>query len=89
MGKAKAAHHRGPHQRLARIVVARARANPATLCRRCLLRLDQHPPHRDGRAAYWTAGHDDRDLTLPMGPEASTCNYSAGASKGNRQRRLS
>lgn len=63
-------------------------ANPNTRCWRCTLTLDQHPPHKNGRRPWWTRGHiRDSDPTSPTAPEASTCNYTAGAQHGNRLRR--
>ena len=87
MAKRKAAHHRGTYAAEARRVRAAANANPATRCWRCGRTLAEHPPHRNGRPARWTAGHiHDGQTGGPLAPEASTCNYSAGASAGNRRR---
>ena len=66
-----------------------------TLCWRCGRTLQQHPP-----GARWHAGHTidgsnnwepwyGPDLPPPgdwLTPEASTCNTSAGATYGNRNR---
>lgn len=91
MAKTKGPHHRGTHQTTAKRITDQANANPSTVCWRCGLRLDQHQPHRNGRPAYWTAGHlHDGQIDGPMAPEASTCNYSAGgkaARARDRQRR--
>lgn len=57
-----------------------ANADPSTACWRCGKTLAQHGPHRNGRPAYWTAGHlRDGDPSSPLAPEASTCNFRAGA----------
>ena len=83
----KAAHHRGTHQARARVIKAQADANPSTRCWSCGLTLAEHAPHRDGRPAFWTAGHlNDGQVDGPMAPEASTCNYSRGAKVGNARR---
>ena len=85
--RTKAAHHRGDYHVRSRQVRERANADPTTTCWRCGLTLDEHEPHRDGKAATWTAGHIiDGDPTSPLAPEASTCNYSAGARSGNQRR---
>lgn len=57
-----------------------ANADPTTQCWRCGKTLADHTSHRNGRPAYWTAGHiRDGDPTSPLAPEASTCNYRAGS----------
>jgi hypothetical protein len=53
----KPKHYAGSYQVDARNVKHAAAANPLTLCWRCHRTLDQHPPHRNGNPAYWTAGH--------------------------------
>lgn len=89
MGNRKKAHHRGTHQTRARAITTAANANPNTRCWRCGRTLPEHPPHRNGRPPYWTAGHlIDGQVGGQMLPEASTCNYSAGATAGNRRRKL-
>ena len=85
MGRTKAAHHRGNHQVNARRIVTWARTHPDTRCWRCGHTLGQHTPHANGRPAFWTAGHVV-DGIGPLAPEASTCNYSAGAQAGNARR---
>ena len=81
------AHHRGTYFAQAAAVRARANVDPTTRCWRCGRTLAQHPPHRNGKPARWTAGHvHDGQIGGPLEPEASTCNYSAGATMGNRQR---
>ncbi len=88
MGNRKGAHHRGSHQVRARAIVAAANADPTTKCGRCGKTLAEHRPHRNGTAARWDAGHvHDGQVGGPLRPEASTCNRSAGASKGNQLRR--
>jgi hypothetical protein len=76
----KPSHRRGSHgQKAAKRVVDAAKANPHTLCWRCGRTLEQHPPHKSGRPAFWTAGHTvDTSSTCPLLPEASVCNFSAG-----------
>lgn len=75
--------HDAEHDRIARVVRAQAYANAATRCRRCGLTLAErrltHP------RATWDAGHPDPGQT-GYAPECSSCNRSAGAAKGNRQR---
>ncbi len=87
MAKTKGAHHRGDYHVRARRVRDQANTDPTTTCWRCGHTLAQHPPHRDGKPATWTAGHTvDGDSSAPLAPEASTCNYSAGAKAGNARR---
>ena len=75
----KAPHHSGSYHVRARQVREAAKASPSTKCWRCGRTLDMHPPHRNGRPPFWTAGHvRDSDPMSPLMPEASTCNYSAG-----------
>jgi hypothetical protein len=84
--KVKAPHHRGTHQIRARRLTAYAYANPDTRCWRCGLTLAQHPPHKTGKPARWTAGHvNDGEMGGLLLPEASTCNYAAGAELGNQR----
>jgi hypothetical protein len=79
-------HRAGNYKQRARRLVAAANRNPATICWRCGRTLNQHPPHRNGKPARWTAGHTrDEDPTAPLAPEASTCNYTAGAVYRNRK----
>jgi hypothetical protein len=90
MAYRKAAHHSGPHQRLARLVVNAANANPDTRCARCGLTLAEHPPAKTGRPPRWTAGHkvDGKvaHTTRDYQPEVDTCGSSAGATHGNQLR---
>lgn len=73
-------HHAGSYVRRAKKLRDAANANPGTLCWRCGRTLAAHPPHRDGKPATWTAGHlIDGQMGGPLAPEASTCNYRAGA----------
>jgi hypothetical protein len=84
----RAPHHAGTHQRRAAALVAAANADPTTRCWRCGHTLHEHKPHRNRTPAYWTAGHvRDGEINGELRPEASTCNYSAGATHGNRRRR--
>lgn len=81
------AHHRGTYPARARALRARANADPLTRCWRCGRTLAEHPPHRNGKPARWTAGHlVDGQENGPLAPEASTCNYAAGAVLGNKRR---
>lgn len=83
----KPPHYQGTYQRRARALVTAANHNPNTKCWRCHRTLDQHPNHKTGRPPHWTAGHTrDTDPTAPLAPEASTCNYTAGAHTGNARR---
>lgn len=76
----KPAHRRGTYHVASRQIRQAANANSNTKCWRCGLTLSEHAPHHDGKPAKWTAGHlRDGDPLSPMMPEASTCNYSAGA----------
>ena len=75
-------HYAGDYQARDRAVRAAAYANPATTCWRCGKTLVEHGPH-----ASWDAGHvRDGDPTSLLAPEASSCNRSAGATRGNRMR---
>ena len=78
----KAAHHRGPHQRLSALARARYNANPDTVCARC------GQPHR--RNDPWQAGHKHDGITATSladyQPEHRSCNTSAGATLGNQRR---
>lgn len=83
----KGAHHSGTYQRRAQHIRDQANADPTTTCWRCGRTLAHHPPHDDGKPAQWTAGHIiDSDPRSPLAPEASTCNYTAGARTGNARR---
>lgn len=53
----RAAHHAGTFHVDARRVRTAANRHPGQLCWRCGRTLGQHPPHRDGKPARWTAGH--------------------------------
>jgi hypothetical protein len=78
---AKPAHRRGSYHVTAKRVREAAYANPGTTCWRCGLPLDAKP------GDTWDAGHlRDGDPTSPLLPEHSSCNRSAGATMGNRQR---
>ena len=75
----KPAHYRGGYARRARTLVAHARRDPLTTCWRCGKTLAEHRAHKDGRPAFWTAGHViDSDPNSPLAPEASTCNFKFG-----------
>jgi hypothetical protein len=80
-------HYSGDYATRRHYLIAAANADPRTICWRCRRTLAEHEPHRNGRKAYWTAGHvRDGDPTSPLLPEASTCNYSAGGRLGNARR---
>ena len=80
--------HRGTHQARARKVVNAAKADPSTACWRCGRTLAAHPPHKNGRRAFWTGGHVyDGQPDSPYLPEASTCNFQHGARKRAAQMR--
>lgn len=97
-----ARHHRGKtYEAGGALVIAAAKANPLAVCWRDGRTLDQHPAARDGTRPTWTRGHTiDGDLNPrlwlrvterpPPGswlaPEASCCNYAAGAKRTNRWR---
>jgi hypothetical protein len=84
----KPRHYQGQYWLRSRIVRATANADPTTRCWRCGLTLAEHKPHKNGTPAKWTAGHTrDGDPTAPLAPEASTCNFTAGARHGNDLRR--
>ena len=93
--KRKGAHHRGSYHTLSTAMNRKATADPTTTCWRDGLTLAQH-----GTGRTWTCGHVD-DLNLYgqhpsryathidgrlCAPEASRCNYSAGAIAGNTRR---
>lgn len=97
----KAAHHSGDYATNRNMVCRIANANPAAVCWRDGLTLDQHPPHRNGDRPKWTGGHtvDGDPRARPwlrvtqrppagswIAPEASTCNYSNGARRTNKLR---
>lgn len=83
----KPAHYRGNYHVTARAVRQAAYANPDTRCWRCGLKLQDHRPHKNGKPARWTAGHVvDGQAGGPLAPEASTCNFRAGAVAGNAAR---
>jgi len=94
-------HHAGTFHTSSAAVRQLANANPGTVCWRCGLTIDQHPPHHDGRRPTWTGGHTiDGWIDAPpwyevtrrpppgpwIAPEASTCNYAAGAGRTNTLR---
>jgi hypothetical protein len=82
----KGAHHRGTYQRRARALVQRANRAPSTKCWRCGKLLADHRAHRDGRPAFWTAGHViDSDPNSILMAEASICNFAAGARLKNQR----
>lgn len=88
MPKVKAPWHKGTHQARAKRITDAANRDPNTRCWRCDKTLAEHQPHKTGKPARWTAGHViDGLIDGPLAPEASTCNFSAGATAGNAQRR--
>ena len=79
MGKA---HRSGDYQRRSRLVRQAANADPSTKCWQCGMTQAEH-----GRP--WTAGHvRDGDEGSPLLPECARCNYSRGATMGNRRRKI-
>jgi hypothetical protein len=83
-GKVRA-HYRGDYARRAAAVRAAAYANPATVCWRCGLTLEQI--RRTKPLARWEAGHVvDGQVGGLLRPEHSSCNRSAGAAYGNALR---
>jgi len=83
----KPPHYAGNYHVQARHIRDTANANPDTKCWRCGHTLADHPPHKNGRPPYWTAGHIlDSDPNSPLAPEASTCNYQAGGRQRHTQR---
>jgi hypothetical protein len=98
----KAHHADPRYRRSRPLLLALANADPLAVCCRdrhgqpCGLRLEEHPV-----GAKWTCGHtvdgsrtwalwlDVRSVPPDgdwLAPQASTCNYAAGASAGNRRR---
>ena len=71
-------HWTPEYKRLAKKVREAAYANPHTRCQRCGRTLQQHEPHLNGKPVTWHAGHINPDSD-ELGPEASTCNVTAGA----------
>lgn len=78
----KAAHHRGPHQRLSKLARQQYNANPHTRCARCNELARPGDP--------WQAGHKHDGIVATSladyQPEHTSCNTSAGATLGNRRR---
>ena len=78
----KAAHHRGPHQRLSAQARARYNANPNTVCARCGQQRRTDDP--------WQAGHRHDGIVATSladyQPEHRSCNAAAGARLGNQRR---
>ena len=79
-------HHAGSFQVRSAALRRAAYGNPATRCWRCRLTMAEilvkHPKAR------WTAGHlIDGQIGGQLAPECSPCNFSAGASMGNRLRK--
>lgn len=86
MANTKAPHHRGPHQRIARLVAAAANANPAYTCPTCGLTRAQGI-QRWGRNGQWEAGHRIHGRSdLGYHAQHRHCNRSEGAAHGNTQR---
>lgn len=89
---ATAAHHRGSHKRIAKLIVQTAYTNPCTRCWQCLRTLDKCGPLGDGRnrngtPCTWQAGHVvDSDSRYGYLPECSHCNATRGAELGNTLR---
>lgn len=94
-------HYQGQFASYRKQLMQLAAMTPTAICWRDGLTLEQHPPHKDGTPAKWTAGHTiDGDPTAtpwlnvdrrpPAGSwlalEASTCNYANGARRTNKLR---
>lgn len=94
-------HHRGRYTAYRKQLMQLAAVTPDAVCWRDGLTLAQHPPHRDGTPAKWTAGHtvDGDPHAMPwlhptrqppagswLALEASTCNYANGARRTNKFR---
>lgn len=88
MSNTKAAHYRGTYHVRSRALVAAARNNPDTRCRRCGLTRTEAILHGlTPRQADWTAGHIvDGEVDGALAPEHHHCNASAGATHGNQRR---
>lgn len=89
MSRVKGPHHRGTHQVRAKRITTAAYANPLHKCWRCARTLSQVKAAHPDRRVIWTAGHLpgwDSQPNAPMAAECSPCNYSAGATAGNRAR---
>lgn len=98
MGKA---HRSYAYQVASKQVTTAAKATPFAVCWRCGRTLQDHPRHRNGKRAWWTAGHtiDGSETWKPwlhvtihppagdwLACEGSTCNLIAGSSLGGRVR---
>jgi len=86
----KGPHHRGAHDRLARLAKRAWYADPSKRCARCGRTLTEHPPTSTGKRPTWDAGHKhDGQVAMSVldyQPEVASCNRSAGATVGNRRR---
>jgi len=77
------AHRRGSYNTDAARIRALAYSNPDTICRRCGLTLAAKP------GDTWDAGHINAgQINGPLAAEHSSCNRSAGATEGNRRRKI-
>lgn len=82
----KAPHHRGPHQRLARITVQAANARPGYRCPTCGLTRTEGIA-RWGKQGEWDAGHVNAgEVNGKLRAEHRHCNRSHGAKLGNSRR---
>ena len=69
--------HAGDYASRARRLMLTVRAT--SRCWRCERLLADCRPHKNRRAAFWTAGHvDDSDPLSELRLECSTCNFSHG-----------
>lgn len=88
----KAPHHRGAHQRLAATARRSYNADPTTRCARCGLTRTEGIREYGTRGGTWQAGHRvDGQIARSLAdyqPEHAHCNQSAGATAGNRRRKL-
>ena len=87
MGNQKQPHHRGAHQRIARLVTDWANSSPAYRCPRCG-QTRAEGVAQWGAQGEWEAGHIvDGNAAAGYQPEHRHCNRSAGATAGNLKRR--
>jgi hypothetical protein len=82
-------HYTGSYQVRARRVREAAAADPTTRCWRCGKTLAEARRLWPDRDVVWHAGHMvDGNSAMPLAPEHSVCNLSAGAQVTNRKRSL-
>ena len=85
----KPAHYRGSFHVQSRRIRQAAYADPLTRCWRCGLMRHQWPTHKNGKPAWWEAGHIVAgNPAAGLRAECSICNRSHGAKHGNALRGL-